>query len=277
MEHREQSHEQNPLMKQDTNERQQFRPDESTDAPPTTRIEGSPIRQEDLERRFADPSEAAADTQLSAHSGEKPLPFEELQRRYGHDADAAADRMLSSQLIDDPRLDTVVRKLEAIDILKPDRWSSAESHDRQLALREANRILADSLGQPSSEVTFDKINSPLETHIQRDGNWPGFHRSGDPYFIQLSEDFLESDKSTDPREALNALCHEYRHVYQGDILANDGRGASESIAEVSSWLGNSKDGAYIQPEENFDAYKRQPLESDSRTFADEICRRLYGS
>lgn len=274
MENREQSHEQNPLTNQ---ERQRLRPNDSAEASRSDTVADSSTSLEPPELRFADPSEAAADRQLSAQTSEKPMRFEELQRRYGHDPDAAADRMLSSQFTDDPRLEAAVRKLEAIDILKPERWSTVESRDRQLALREANRILADSLGQPSSEVIFKKMNSALEPDLRHEGNWPGFHRAGDPYFIELNEDFLDSNKSTHPQEALGALCHEYRHVYQGDIIANDGRGAPESIAEVSSWLRNSQGGAYIAPEKDFYAYQNQPLERDSRAFANEICRRLYGN
>jgi len=273
MDNREQTREQNAS---DNQARQRLHPDDSGDATRTAEKVDSSVRPIVLERRFADPSDAAADSQLSPEAREKPLVFDDLQMCYGRDADAAADRMLSSQFTDDRRLEAAVRKLEAIDILKPERWSAAESHERQLALREANRVLADTLGQSSSEVTFEKMNSPLEPHIRRDGNWPGFHGSGDPYSIQLNEDFLASDKSAHPRDALNALCHEYRHVYQGYVLANDGRGAPESVAEVSSWLRNSRDGAYVAPEKNFRAYQNQPVETDSRAFADEICRRLYG-
>jgi hypothetical protein len=273
MESREQSHEQNPLANQ---ERQRLRPNDSAEASRSDKVADSSISLEPPELRFADPFEAAADRQLSAQTSEKPVRFEELQRRHGHDPDAAADRMLSSRFTDDPRLDAAVRKLEAIDTLKPERWSTVESRDRQLALREANRILADSLGQLSSEVIFKKMNSVLEPNLRHEGNWPGFHRTGDPYFIELNEDFLDSNKSTHPQEALGALCHEYRHVYQGDVVASDGRDTPESVAQVSSWLRNKQDGAYIAPEKNFHAYQDQPVETDSRAFAEEVCRRLYG-
>jgi hypothetical protein len=277
MEHRDQSHEQNALTRRDANERRQLRPNDPTDTPRTAHMEGSPMTPEDAERRFADPVEAASDALLSAHISEKPMPFEELQRRCGRDADAAADRILSREFSDDPRFEATVQKLKAIEGLEPERWSTAEPHDRQAAIREANRALAESVGQPSAEVIFTKMNNPLETLLRRDGNWPGFHRPNDPCFIELNDDFLEKERFPHPREALTALCHEYRHVYQNDVLANDGRGATESIPEVSSWSRNAAEGAYIQPEKDFSRYQRQPLERDSRAFAEEICRRLYGT
>lgn len=266
MEHEEDFHRRDSVMKRDGE-----RHAENLDKQRPVRDSDSVATASSGANRFADPAELAADAQLSAPDRGERRPFAALRDRHSQSLDAA-DRM-SKDIADDPRLSAAIERLRKIDDLAPERWRIAASSDRQHAIREANRALAESLGRPSPEVIFVGTGSKLELPRRTEGQWPGYDRSGQPYFIEIGDHFLDKNKEPEPREAVNTICHEYRHVYQREVLRDDPN-PIDPTSEEASWVRNFDDG-YVDYRKDFDAYEAQPVERDSRRFADDICRRLY--
>lgn len=221
--------------------------------------------------RFADPAESAADSQLSAPYRGRDRAFTASGDPHSQSLDAAD--ITSKDIAEDPRVSAAIERLRRIDGLEPARWRVADSSDRQHAIREANRALAESFGRPSPEVIFVGTGDKLELSRRTEGQWSGYDRSGQPYFIEIAARFLDKTREPEPREAVNTICHEYRHVYQREVLRDELNPAEPGSPEAS-WAKNFDDG-YVDYRENFDAYESQPVERNSRKFADDICRRLY--
>jgi hypothetical protein len=176
----------------------------------------------------------------------------------------------------DRRVDKVAERLRGIDALEPERWRAADGLERQHALRSANAILADSFNEPSSDVVFYPLNGPYakllgdELPTTTDGQLD-VSANGEIGNITLDDRFLDPARCIEPEEALDSLCHEYRHVYQFDAAAESG---DHSSPMDDGAMGRTSS-AYVEPKEDFDAYENQPVERDSRTFAAEICRAVY--
>jgi hypothetical protein len=174
----------------------------------------------------------------------------------------------------DRRVDKVAERLRGIDALEPERWRAADGLERQHALRSANAILADSFDEPSSDVVFYPLNGPYagllgdRQQTITDGRFDGAQPNGDVGYINLDDRFLDPTRCTEPGEALAALSHEYRHVYQLDV-------AAQPEDDLRATSGSNEKPAYVQPEEDFGAYENQPVERDSRSFATAICRAVY--
>lgn len=174
------------------------------------------------------------------------------------------------------RVDKVAERLRGIDALEPERWRAADGLERQHALRSANAILADSFGEPSSDVVFYPLNGPYAELIgdqlptTTDGQLD-VRLNGEIGNITLDDRFLDPTRCSEPEEALDSLCHEYRHVYQFDAAAE-----SESrLAPTDDGARGTASSPYVEPKDDFNAYENQPVERDSRTFAAEICRAVY--
>jgi hypothetical protein len=184
------------------------------------------------------------------------------QRSAADQTDGTRDREI------DRAVENVAERLRGVEALSSDRWRAADSMERQRALRSANAILADSFGEPSSDVVFYPENGPYakllgdKLPVMTDGHVDVLP-DGEIGNITLDDRFLDPTRCSEPREALNTLCHEYRHVYQLDVAARP-----ESPNETAN-------PDYVESKQDFDAYKNQPVERDSRTFADAICRAVY--
>jgi hypothetical protein len=173
-------------------------------------------------------------------------------------------------------VEKVAERLRGIDALEPDRWRAADGLERQRALRSANAILADSFGEPSSDVVFYPLDGPYAKMLGdklpyvTDGQTDVLP-NGEIASIKLDERFLDPTRCSEPSEPLNALCHEYRHVYQLEMAVQpeDRLGPDRDAPEETA---NS---AYVDPKEDFRAYENQPVERDSRTFAAAICQAVY--
>jgi hypothetical protein len=176
----------------------------------------------------------------------------------------------------DRAVENVAERLRGVEALGSDRWRAADGLERQRALRSANAILADSFGEPSSDVVFYPENGPYAKLLGdklpyvTDGH-VNVLPDGEIGYITLDDRFLDPTRCTEPSEALKALCHEYRHVYQLDDAAR----REENVAPNAERPNETTNPAYVEPKQDFDAYQNQSVERDSRTFAEAICRAVY--
>lgn len=197
------------------------------------------------------------------------------QRAEADQTEGSRERMWREQEWD-RRLDKVAERLRGIDTLEPERWRAADGLERQHALRSANAILADSFGEPSSDVVFYPLNGPYaeilgdELPTTTDGQ-VDVRPNGEIGNITLDDRFLDPTRCIEPEEALDSLCHEYRHVYQFDAAAE----SDDHSSPTDDGARGRTSSAYVEPKDDFKAYENQPVERDSRTFAAAICRAVY--
>lgn len=77
----------------------------------------------------------------------------------------------------------------------------------------------------------------------------------------------------DPRPALEAYLHEYRHAAQAyEITKSHSSLAREADGRSPEWERNSRE--YVEPEQSEEAYFRQPLEEDARAFAGHLSHEI---
>lgn len=198
------------------------------------------------------------------------------QRAVGDQTEGARERIWRDQEWD-RRVDKVAERLRGIDALEPERWRAADGLERQHALRSANAILADSFDEASSDVVFYPLNGPYagllgdKLPYVTDGQFDGALPHGEVGYIRLDDRFLDPTRCSEPSEALNALSHEYRHVYQLEATTQP----EDYLRPTRQGPNGTTNSAYVQPEEDFSAYENQPVERDSRAFATAICQAVY--
>ena len=101
------------------------------------------------------------------------------------------------------------------------------------------------------------------------------------YRITMNTEGMASGEgfhSDDPREALATYLHEFRHSYQHEqALRWDGpfRHLVDEGAEADSWSDNFNKN-YKSPEDGFDEYCNQPVETDAEAFAEELVKKIFG-
>lgn len=85
--------------------------------------------------------------------------------------------------------------------------------------------------------------------------------------IALNEIFLACDNKYILGEMINTVIHECKHAMQWDAIS--GRNThGYSLELIEKWKINTFD--YITPEENDEAYVKQPIEWDASSFAESV-------
>lgn len=84
--------------------------------------------------------------------------------------------------------------------------------------------------------------------------------------IRLNANYLEHP---DCKDLMNTLLHESRHAFQHRCV-NHPESCNVSPKVIEEWKENQKH--YIRPEDDFVAYKNQPIEKDANDFADNVMK-----
>jgi hypothetical protein len=150
------------------------------------------------------------------------------------------------------------------------RWSEMTDEERRAALEDMAEELAEAGGVEDFEIRFEDLEDAdgdgVDDNPETDahGSW-----SEDDRVLRLDTNDLD-----DP-DLINTVAHEVRHAVQHqavDDLPDDADdpfdpppGATRD--DVEDWRDNFDD--YISPEDDFDGYHDQPVESDARDTGDD--------
>jgi len=176
---------------------------------------------------------------------------------------------------EEARLDATVHRLKQIEWLKPETWSHLDEYQRRVALDSAGRELASVYECPNPPL----LAGPLQGE-HMDSNLRGAY-DGEDYYIE--ENFrAEMDHGEllgdDAAAALGTYAHEFRHAYQQHEASLYEGGQFFHLVDdpekAVEWATNLRD--YKTPDEDYNAYHNQPVESDARDFAEKLVRRVYG-
>ena len=165
---------------------------------------------------------------------------------------------------DEARLDQAAKSIR--EVFPTDRWAELSPNQRHWHLdrvgRELNRVYQ--CGEP---MTFERPMQETKETIHL-----GSYVDKD-YRIDLNEKLLETP---DPRRALETFAHEWRHNIQTEQIQCFRKGFGGlrvNESQVEAW---SKNREYIRPEDNFEAYREQAIETDARDFASRFVNKVIG-
>ena len=155
------------------------------------------------------------------------------------------------------------------------RWEKMDEQERIGYLQEQYNRLAKKYGlEPITLVTEDLEDKKLLGLTISDAK--GVFRS-DKKELVIDIDNLNSDKGVD---VLQTLIHETRHQVQFQMIElyhTNGENAAFpegiTLEQVKAWDQNLKDG-YIAPDDNYEGYRKQAIEVDSRNFAKDNANEL---
>lgn len=185
----------------------------------------------------------------------------ELAERRQHDADLREQRLV---LEESKRAERVADRLSEVDGLKQDQWAAMDATERTWTLRHAGDAIAKEHASPNPTLFVEELPDGESGHY-------------DPATGEMRIDtaLVESD---DPRDALKTYLHEFRHSYQNETdLAYEKNMITVAPTEkAAEWTANEREGYRVPPEVSFETYAGQPMEADSRSFADDVIRKLYG-
>lgn len=95
--------------------------------------------------------------------------------------------------------------------------------------------------------------------------------------IAIDSDNLHNDKGS---ELLKTFVHEIRHQIQHKLVTDYRENGEQislpsgvSIEQVKAWSDNFDN--YIKPDDDYEGYRKQPLEKDSRDFSDKYTQDYY--
>ena len=84
--------------------------------------------------------------------------------------------------------------------------------------------------------------------------------------LTIDTDNVEGD---DPFQVMETVIHETQHQYQHYLVENpDKRPEHISEETIQSWKENFDN--YISPRDDYEGYRKQPVEQDARDTADEV-------
>jgi hypothetical protein len=179
------------------------------------------------------------------------------------------------------RLDTAAESLKQIEWLKPKKWAQLDIHEKAVALNAAGRVLSEAYHHPDPPLLVKDMGDPGLLGAYGDGyrfdKDTGEIEGADYGIIMNRAAEIDYEKlfGADPVVALRTYAHEFRHSYQAEQTTRYGKPQFRSLVDdpqaAQEWLHD-----YIAPEEDYDAYRNQPVEKDAREFAEELVRRLYG-
>jgi hypothetical protein len=87
---------------------------------------------------------------------------------------------------------------------------------------------------------------------------------------------IDNVKDNNPFEVMNTVAHETRHQYQRYLIKNpEKRPNSISGEQIDEWEENFKN--YKKPQDDFEAYRKQPVERDAREAGSEAVDKYFES
>jgi hypothetical protein len=165
-----------------------------------------------------------------------------LDDKFNEQTDAPyAGEELHDEIPDDP--EAVHELREATEDFSPENWDSYSPDDQKEAIQGLADYCANDLG----------IENPPEIEYYYNED-PGDFGSSSDGVISINEYTMG-----DGTETADTIAHEMRHQYQSEQAANPESTEGQAFRDS---LDN-----YISPEDDFDAYQQQLVESDARDYA----------
>lgn len=186
--------------------------------------------------------------------------------------------------LEEARLSAAAERLKQIEWLKPEKWAQLDTYEKVVALNSAGRELAEVYQHPNPPLLVKDMGDPDLLGAYGDGyrfNSDTGEIEGADYRITMSRSAEIDYKKLlgdDPTAALRTYAHEFRHSYQAEQAARydkpQFRNLVDNAEAAKEWSENLRH--YITPNEDYDAYRNQPVERDARDFAEELVKQVYG-
>ena len=216
-------------------------------------------------------------------------PFDNLDEENANSEGDLQERPLFSHGIEvgaaseSELLSSAAERLRSIDGLREEEWKNLDAAGREAVLREVGREISRVFSHPAPPLLTEHMDNNETRGYYGDGyssNQETGQLEGADYGIRLNSEGLDSNDgyiSEDPRTALETYLHEFRHSFQHEQALRFEKPQFRSLVEdgeqAESWSENFK--AYNNPENNFDAYFNQAVETDARSFAEQLIDKVY--
>lgn len=181
------------------------------------------------------------------------------------------------------RLDDAAQQLRQIDGLRPENWQKMDIYERKAILNQAGEVLESTYHSPRPPLQVENLGDRHTLGSYGDGykyNAVTGEVEGADYKISMNEQGVRDSTTLfgdDPRQALRTYAHEFRHSYQAEQVTRFEQPQFRNLVDVpdeaADWSINNRD--YRPPDGDFEAYWNQPVERDSRAFADALIERVY--
>lgn len=162
--------------------------------------------------------------------------------------------------IDEKIADEIKKKLSWNWKYSRTRWVFSSPDKRKQIIRDMLAELAPIYGITAPSLTIGPEEDPTPGYVT------GGYFDPDSNSIWINEDFFEHG-FIGRDDAVHTLLHEMRHAYQYDVI-NHPENYDYDESTVNQWRADYY--GYISAEDDFDAYDRQPIETDADGFADRI-------
>lgn len=157
------------------------------------------------------------------------------------------------------QIDLAVASLRQIVEIKPEAWKSLNLKERMNALMKVEERMAEIQGRQVIPIRLERKADPNEF-----GGYNG-------EFIKIYDQDVVSAKFS-VYEHVDTIVHEGRHAYQHCAVQTPGFVADEKL--VARWAENFKAGNYIRPNDDWEGYRKQPVEADAWDYAERIIKAL---
>ena len=145
-------------------------------------------------------------------------------------------------------------------------WPKMTFDERVAWLENYYKDLCKKLGMDPVEFKVVDLKDPIIDGEQKD--WGGYFSPFEFLWIKNkmvidSTNINGDDSYSQLSDLINTVAHETRHQYQHYLIENpDQRPDNISKETIKSWEENFKN--YKKPEDDFEAYRNQPIEDDAR-------------
>ena len=177
-------------------------------------------------------------------------------------------------------LERAAQGMGQIEWLSREQWKQLDIHEKKAALNAAGRILGELYEVPNPPLLVTRMEDAAAYGSYGDGyrlNTETGDIEGADYAIKMNlAGGVNYEKlfGDDPAIALETYAHEFRHSYQAQQIQYDEKPQHRHLvtdtAAVERWRA-----PYITPDEDYEAYRNQPVEQDAREFAETLVAMLY--
>lgn len=169
-----------------------------------------------------------------------------------------------------------------------------ESLERSARINEARRRFKENWKSWSDDERKQFLQGRYDEFVKANGltpakltfeNLPDKYLKIGKYTIEISDAkgvyrgpdlALDTDDLNDPEEVLNTLYHESRHQRQWHYVQNpDQLPKDVSKGQVDTWRDNYNN--YIEPKDDYQGYRNQPIEKDARDYANRYADDFYAT
>ena len=161
-------------------------------------------------------------------------------------------------------------------------WDKKTDDDKVKALKKIIAAQSKEYGFPPPEIVLMKPPQPPdEDGAILNGEYSAPPKGDGKLHLNPYKDPKDPTRSSsfqDFEKAVTTALHENGHNYQArlvkDLRAGKIKPGDPEYAQATMFDVNDDDNAYIQPDEDYDAYKKQPEEDHSRTMGPDTAGKL---